>query len=181
MKEIKSKPLAAGSIASAVSTTNKGRTISDVAIAEQFCIVAGDMRSILQSLRNSNDIQKATVETIQENSAKLVKLDAVVDKLDTVVDKLDIMIGHLVTLADDVKQSDATVSKAVKENQRHVDTMQIFLQLLEQHVDHLDESSNIMARSLLEDGAYTTLVNKVRQEKAAARQQANTPGPGNRP
>jgi hypothetical protein len=157
MKEIKSKPLQAG-ISSSISSTNKGRSVSDVAIAEQFCIVASDMRSILQSLRNSNDIQKTTVETIQDNSSKL-------SKLDSVVDKLDIMIGHLVDLNENVKKSDETVKAAVCENQKHVDTMQIFLQLLEQHISQLDESSTIMARSLLDDGAFTALVNKVKEEK----------------
>lgn len=163
MKEIKAKPLSPTAIASGIATnTNKGRSISDVAIAEQFCMVAGDMKSILQSMRDSNDIQRSTVETIQTNSDKL-------SKLDTVIDKLDVMITHLITLTENVKKSDDTVKAAVRENQKHVDTMQIFLQLLEQHVGHLDESSTIMARSLLDDGAYTTLVNRVKAEKQELR------------
>lgn len=164
MKEIQAKPLQSG-LSTNISSTNKGRSVSDVAIAEQFCIVATDMRSILQSLRVSNEIQKSTVETIQDNSAKLSKLDTVVEKLDIMIGHLVNMTDHLVALNENVKASDETVKIAVKENQRHVDTMQIFLQLLEQHVDHLDESSTLMARSLLEEGAYTTLVNKIKEEK----------------
>lgn len=164
MKEVQAKPLQAG-LSTNISSTNKGRSVSDVAIAEQFCIVATDMRSILQSLRTSNEIQKTTVETIQDNSSKLSKLDTVIEKLDVMIGHLVAMTDHLVTLNENVKASDETVKTAVKENQRHVDTMQIFLQMLEQHVDHLDSSSNLMARSLLDDGAYVALVNKIKEEK----------------
>lgn len=164
MKEIQAKPLQSG-LSTNISSTNKGRSVSDVAIAEQFCIVATDMRSILQSLRTSNEIQKTTVETIQDNSSKLSKLDTVIEKLDVMIGHLVAMTDHLVTLNENVKASDETVKTAVKENQRHVDTMQIFLQMLEQHVDHLDSSSNLMARSLLDDGAYVALVNKIKEEK----------------
>lgn len=155
MKEITSKPLASGTVLSPSITSSRGRTVSDVAIAEQFCIVATDMRSILQALRVSNEIQKSTVESIQSNS----------NKLDVVVDKLNTMVDQLSVLADHVKKSDETVKSAVEENQKHIDTLHTFLEMLEKHVDNLGESSTLMARSLLEDGAYTTLVNKIREEK----------------
>lgn len=52
-------------------STNYTRSVSDKAIAQQFCLVATDIRSTLQVLRESVDVQKQILIAIQDMSSKI--------------------------------------------------------------------------------------------------------------
>ena len=68
--EININPTALGS---ATQSTGPRRMVSDVTIAEQFCIVANDMRNVLQTMRTSLELQRQTMDLFKENNEKIEK------------------------------------------------------------------------------------------------------------
>lgn len=68
--EININPTALGS---ATQSTGPRRMVSDVTIAEQFCIVANDMRNVLQTMRTSLELQRQTMDLFKENNENIEK------------------------------------------------------------------------------------------------------------
>jgi ABC-type transporter Mla subunit MlaD len=68
VQEVNLNPIPTGM--SSASARNRVM-VSDTTIAEQFCMVAADMRSLLQSMKTSVDLQRQMVEAFETHSLKL--------------------------------------------------------------------------------------------------------------
>jgi len=73
------------------SLTQKRIMVSDTTIAEQFCMVASDMRSILAAIKTSVDTQRQLVESFDAHTQQLEKtmagIDSAVNKIDDLIDQ----------------------------------------------------------------------------------------------
>lgn len=86
--ELSLNPIPTGETAAA---TQRRVMVSDTSIAEQFCMVAADMRSILAAMKTSVDLQRQMVEAFDSYSAKL---DATMQGIDAAVNKIDDLIAQ---------------------------------------------------------------------------------------
>lgn len=94
-------------------TTNERRImVSDTTIAEQFCMVAADMRSILSAMRTSVDLQRQMVESLDAHS---VQLEKTMSGIDSAVNKIDDLIVQTSGNVDQLKTNTETLSAALVE------------------------------------------------------------------
>ena len=92
-------------------TTNEKRImVADTTIAEQFCMVAADMRSILSAMRTSVDLQRQMVESLDAHSAQLEKT---MNGIDSAVNKIDDLIIQTSGNVDQLKTNTETLSAAL--------------------------------------------------------------------
>lgn len=95
------------------STAARSRVmVSDSTIAEQFCMVAADMRSILSAMRTSVDLQRQMVDAFDSYSEKLEKTMA---GIDSAVNKIDDLIVQTSGNVDQLKTNTETLSAALVE------------------------------------------------------------------
>ena len=94
-------------------TTNEKRImVSDTTIAEQFCMVAADMRSILSAMKTSVDLQRQMVDAFDSYSEKLEKT---MSGIDSAVNKIDDLIAETSGNVDQLKTNTETLSAALVE------------------------------------------------------------------
>ena len=95
------------------STSARTRVmVSDSTIAEQFCMVAADMRSILSAMRTSVDLQRQMVESLDAHS---VQLEKTMSGIDSAVNKIDDLIVQTSGNVDQLKTNTETLSAALVE------------------------------------------------------------------
>jgi methyl-accepting chemotaxis protein len=86
--------------------------VSDTTLAEQFCMVAADMRSILVAMRTSVDLQRQMVEAFDSHSKKL---DDAMSGIDSAVNKMDDLISETSGNVEQLKLNTETLSSALVE------------------------------------------------------------------
>lgn len=145
MKDLEIRPLKVGSqeisaAATKASFTNKGRGASDVAIAEQFCTVASDLRSILQTLKTSVELQREMVISLDTNSKKL-----------------DESISLL-------KETAKGIEKTTQELEKSSEIIEQGINKNDEHIQELNKNSRLIVRSIVDENDYETLHQKVDEE-----------------
>jgi methyl-accepting chemotaxis protein len=108
-QEININPMPTGQSSPAARTR---MMVSDLTIAEQFCMVAADMRSILSAMKTSVELQRQMVEAFDSYSAKL---DATMTGIDSAVNKIDDLITETTGNVDQLKTNTETLSNALVE------------------------------------------------------------------
>ena len=86
--------------------------VSDSTIAEQFCMVAADMRSILSAMKTSVELQRQMVDAFDSYSEKLEKTML---GIDSAVNKIDDLIAETSGNVDQLKTNTETLSAALVE------------------------------------------------------------------
>lgn len=129
MTDLNINPIKTGT-AAATST----RSVSDATVAEQFCIVASDIRNMLQTMKTSLDLQKIIAEGIDASNKKLDTLAATMEssssKIDTLAAKMDdsmaILTSTLTTFKDGMTLFQTgidTLKKSIDNNESHIAQM----------------------------------------------------------
>lgn len=125
---------------SGISTNSFSRGASDVAIAEQFCTVAAELRSILQTMKISVELQREMVEALDKNNKKL-----------------DESISIL-------RETSKGIDKTAVELEKSIEVIQNGITKNDDHIHELNKNSRLIVRAITSDDDYQTLNTKIVEE-----------------
>lgn len=121
-------------------SSQPSRGASDIAIAEQFCTVAAELRNILQTMKISVELQREMVEALDSNNKKLD-------------DSINIL-----------KQTSSGIEKTSLELEKAVDAIKTGIDKNDEYINELSKSSRLIVRSIVNDDDYQTLNVKIAEE-----------------
>jgi exonuclease VII small subunit len=140
MNELDIQPMSVGQQRTATQLNSPMRGASDVAIAEQFCTVAAELRSILQTMKISVELQREMVEALDKNNKKLDESIAILRKTSEGIDKTSV----------ELEKSIEVIQSGIDKN--------------DEHINELNKNSRLIVRAITSDDDYQTLNTKIVQE-----------------
>lgn len=143
MKEIDIQPISINQGQQTVvpnysSQTSRG--VSDVAIAEQFCTVATELRNILQTMKISVELQREMVDALDKNNKKLDE---------------SIVI---------LKETSKGIDKTSVELEKSIEVIQSGISKNDDHINELNKNSRLIVRAITSDDDYQVLNTKIVEE-----------------
>lgn len=116
------------------------RGVSDVAIAEQFCTVATELRNILQTMKISVELQREMVDALDKNNKKLDE---------------SIVI---------LKETSKGIDKTSVELEKSIEVIQSGISKNDDHINELNKNSRLIVRAITSDDDYQVLNTKIVEE-----------------